>query len=271
MKRVKIAVWLLFVCSVAVFTAFTVRDFLKTKDQAPVIEAEQDTISVSIEATDEELCAGLRATDAEDGDLTDGILVTHISNFIDESTCNISYAVFDSQEQLGTYTRKVTYTDYRAPRFRLEEPLEVRMGGDVEILDNINAEDVFDGDISNRILVLSSTVNSSVAGRYEVNVQVSNSHGDVSELTLPVYVRDTTVNAPTIELTQALVYLSVGADFSAQTYLEPPKTTTTSNTPTVSISSEVDTSQPGTYVVTYSAQSREGNVGYAYLTVVVEG
>ena len=72
MKQIKIAVLALFVCSVAVFSVFTIRDFLETKDQLPVIEAEQDTISVPIDATDEQLCAGLRATDAEDGDLTDG-------------------------------------------------------------------------------------------------------------------------------------------------------------------------------------------------------
>ena len=268
MKQIKIAVLALFVCSVAVFSVFTIRDFLETKDQLPVIEAEQDTISVPIDATDEQLCAGLRATDAEDGDLTDGILVTNISNFVDDSTCNISYAVFDSQEQLGTYTRKVTSTDYKPPKFSVSDPLEVRMGGEVQILDKLSAEDVFDGDISNRILILSSTVNSAVAGLYDVTVQVSNSHGDVSELKLPVAVTDPSIGAPTITLTESLVYLKKGAAFDPESYIDEKKSSV--KTSYINVESTVNPAQPGTYVVTYSAQNTEGNIGHAYLTVVVE-
>ncbi|WP_394272908.1 immunoglobulin-like domain-containing protein [Butyricicoccus sp.] len=268
MKRVKIAVLTLFVCSAAVFSVFTIRDFLETKDQPPVIEAEQDTISVPIDATEEQLCTGLHAMDAEDGDLTDGIIVTNISNFVGDSTCNISYAVFDTQEQLGTYTRKVTYTNYQSPKFTVSELLEVRMGGEVQILDKLSAEDVFDGDISNRILILSSTVNSSVAGLYDVTVQVSNSHGDVSELKLPVSVRDTSIAAPTITLTESLVYLSRGAVFDPMTYIDENESSVFPSY--ISAESTVNTAQPGNYVVTYSAQNKEGNVGHAYLTVVVE-
>lgn len=268
MRRIKIAVLALFACSVAIFAVFAVRDFMEGNDQPPVIESTQDTISVPIDATDEQLCAGLTANDKEDGDLTGQILVTNVSNFISDCTCNISYAVFDSRGQTGSYTRKVTYTDYTPPKFAISEPLEIRMGGEVEILDKLEASDVFDGDISNRILILSSSVNTETAGLYNVTVQVSNSHGDVTELSLPVSVRDFSVSAPTIELTKTLVYLKKGAEFSAGSYIDTKKTT--ANVKTIGIESAVNTAEAGTYLVTYSAANQAGNIGNAYLTVVVE-
>lgn len=268
MKKIRIAVLALFVCSVAIFAVFAIRDFVKGNDQLPVIESTQDTISVSIDATDEQLCAGLTANDKEDGDLTGQILVTNISNFISDRTCNISYAVFDSREQLGSYTRKVVYTDYTPPHFSITKPLEIRLGGEVEILDKLEASDVFDGDISNRILILNSSINTATAGLYDVTVQVSNSHGDVAELTLPVAVCDYSVSAPTIGLTDTLVYLKKDAAFDAVSYIDTTETNVL--TTSISVESAVNTAQAGTYLVTYSAANKAGDIGKAYLTVVVE-
>lgn len=267
MKKIKIAVLALFAFSVAIFAVFTVRDAVSKADAMPVIESSKDTISVSIDASEKELCAGLTATDKEDGDITDQIMVTNISNFISDNTCNISYAVFDSSEQLGTYTRKVTYTDYMSPRFSIDGALQVTMGGDAELLSKLHAEDVFDGDISNRILILSSTVNTAAAGVYDVTVQVSNSRGDVSELVLPVYVRDNSVRAPEIILKKSLVYLEKGAEFDAESYVDTAESDV--NIGEIRVDSAVDMNQDGVYLVAYSAENAAGNIGNAYLTVVV--
>lgn len=173
------------------FIGMSVTDFVKIRKMArgfsemmdrcgldaPVISWEQDTVEVPIAATQEQLCAGLTETDPEDGDVTGQILVTNISNFVAERTRNISYAVFDSNEQLGEFTRKVVYTDYTSPQFSISEPLEIRMGDEVKILDKLEAKDVIDGDISNRILILNSDVNTATPGKYDVTVQVSNGCG----------------------------------------------------------------------------------------------
>lgn len=269
MKQIKIAVLALFVCSIVIFCVFTVRDAIASKNQAPVIEAEQNTISVSVDATEEQLCAGLRATDAEDGDLTDEIMVTDISNFIDTNTCNISYAVFDSQEKLGTYTRQVVFTDYQPPHFSIQGALEIPIGDQSPILNQINAQDVLDGDISNRILVVDSTVNTSAVGLYDITVQVSNSRGDIAELTLPVTVRSASGNEVSIVLEQSLLYLKTGADFDAKAYINEQMTSVQMSN--IEVQSEIDTTRPGVYRVTYSAQNTNGAMGRAYLTVVVEG
>lgn len=269
MKKIQIAVLALFACNVAIFAVFSVKDFIGDKNQPPVISCEQDTVEVPVAATQEQLCAGLTATDPEDGDVTGQIMVTNISNFVAERTCNISYAVFDSNEQLGEFTRKVVYTDYTSPQFSISEPLEIRMGGEVEILDKLEAKDVIDGDISNRILILNSDVNTATPGKYDVTVQVSNSRGDVAELVLPVAVRDYSVNAPDIVLTQTLVYLKKGETFDPQNYLDTEETQVSASA--VHVNSDVDTAQAGTYTVTYTAGDASGHTGTAYLTAVVEG
>ena len=92
MRRVRIAVVGLFLLSLIAFIAFNIVDRITEDRTPPTITCESDTISVTLnpeedeeseEVTDSDaaLYQGLTAEDNRDGDLTDLIRVSSMSNF----------------------------------------------------------------------------------------------------------------------------------------------------------------------------------------------
>lgn len=130
---------------------------------------------------------------------------------------------------------------------------------------------MLDGDISSSVRMTDSNISYSVAGDYEMDVEVTNSFGDLAEATLPVHIVEQYQQSLTIELTQNLIYLSVGDAFQPNDYVSA---VTASNGSHVDISSVttvngVDTSTPGCYEVQYNAVSA-GREGVTWLVVIVE-
>ena len=263
---------ILVVVFLAVAVVFTLQDLTGQNDAAhvpPVLSCDSETLDISVKADDSALLAGITATDAQDGDLTDRVLVSGVSRLIDDSTAKVSYVVFDSDDNMATLTRYVRYTDYRLPRFSLDEPLIYNAGEEIRLLDRLHAQDVIDGDITGAIRV-TYTDTSSDPGTRSLNVQVTNSMGDTAWLTLPVIIRENLDEQISVSLYSYLVYLEQGSRFSPSGYLEGASLNgATISRDNVTISGEVDTAVPGTYNVEYTCVygSRSGT---AILTVVVE-
>ena len=100
---------------------------------------------------------------------------------------------------------------------------------------------------------------------------MKNSLGDSTTLTLPVVEQRLSYSAPTITLTQALVYLKQGEEFDPKTYIASVVDSNENalDVNSVEIYSDVDTQIPGRYTVTYIAG--ETNRTYTVcLAVVVE-
>lgn len=270
MRILRIAVVLLFAVSVVLYTAVTVTDAMRRDDTRPVIESVLDTVELSVADEEQDLCIGLTAYDEKDGDLTDKIMVAKVSRLSEEHTCNVEYVVFDSDNNAATLTRTVHYTDYSAPRFSLTEPLVYRVGENVRFLSRIQATDVLEGDISDRIKLQSGTVSNFQAGAYPISLEVTNKLGDSSSVDLSVIITEDDPYGPKVELTEYLVYVPLGGSLKPRTYIyramdsEEDEVSATR----VGITGNVDTDTPGTYILTYSI-SDGGYVGYNYLTVVV--
>lgn len=110
---VSLAIWLI---STVVFN----RNMDKT---SPVITAESDQIQVSVADGDAALVEGLQASDNKDGNLTDQIIIGKRSKFVHKGISEVTFLVFDSSNNVGSYTRTVEYKDYRSPEFALSMPL----------------------------------------------------------------------------------------------------------------------------------------------------
>lgn len=274
MRKFQICIILLFVASIGLFGFTRVKLKMTTQNQSPVIalqEGEAEVLSISTSAEETDLLQGITATDPEDGDLTDEVMVERISPLTDDHTCEVTYAVFDSQGKSGAFTRTVKYSDYVSPKINLKEPLVCYIGRTAKILGNITATDCVDGDITGKIQVLTSTIDTSIEGTYSVTVQVKNSLGDSTTLTLPVVEQRLSYSAPTITLTKALVYLKQGEEFDPKTYIASVVDSNENalDVNSVEIYSDVDTQIPGTYTVTYI--TGETNQTYTVcLAVVVE-
>ena len=107
---------ILTVLSVALAVGYTVYERSQSSPGMPQISFDKSSIEAGVDASDEELLRGVTASDPEDGDITDSLIVEGISRMHDGSA-KVSYVAFDSQNHLARAERTVRFTDYRQPVF----------------------------------------------------------------------------------------------------------------------------------------------------------
>lgn len=272
MKFVKVFVIGFLVLSVGVFSASLVKQFFNYDSSKPVIVSEVKEIEIPCDYTREEIMQGLSAHDDKDGEITDQIRIGNTSRFIEPGVCDITYTVFDSNNQSASLTRRVRFTDYTSPSFRLSSPLVFEEGtiSSLDLLDYFSAYDMLDKKIQDGIVQTDSSVHYSTPGDYDVSVEVTNSKGDTSSLTLPVHVLSSGSINCEITLSEYLVYLNVGSSFDPASYVSSVvgQDGTALDASDLNITSNVNTSQAGVYEVCFDP-SPLGYSGLMYLSVVV--
>ena len=240
---------------------------------APEITIESEVLEVSVEAEETEYLSGVTAWDNHDGDLTDEVMVEHLSQLTGTNTVKVTYAVFDAAGNAATASRELCFSDYSGPRFSLSEPLRYALGRTVTLMDRMTAEDPTDGDITHKIRVTSHNLSNDIEGIYHISVQVTNSLGDTQVCQLPVIIADISALTPEITLTDYIVYLEKGAQFDPEQYLEAVTDPASENEPRLSrvkIQDPVDTEVPGTYDVVYSYTGSEEETQVILTVVVME-
>ena len=276
MRSIKIIVIVTFLIVSLAFSVLFCYDRFVVDHVAPKITCDGATLEVSVTGTDADLCRGLIATDDVDGDITDRIIVRRVSRLVGSNSAVANYAVFDSASNFYTFTRNIYYTDYCQPEYALSQPMIFNVNSVVTLEDRLTAHDVIDGDITSRIRVSATNISNEAEGEYPMTLQVTNSTGDTSALTLTVQIRNYTSRHPKIELRKYLAYAELGEevnieDFRSLIYKawenEGGKLI---NYNDVVISGKVDTSRAGSYDVKFSYINRE-NLSYSVtLTVVVQ-
>ncbi|MBR3972815.1 MAG: DUF5011 domain-containing protein [Oscillospiraceae bacterium] len=269
MRILKILLIILLAVVTLAYGTTEITSRLSGTNDTPVISCDSDTLEISVSADRQVLLESVTASDAQDGDLTSAIRISGISKFIDDATTKITYLVFDSDNNVGSLTRTIRYTDYVSPRISITEPLVYSSGENIVLLDRLLVEDCIDGDITDSVRV--STLNSSnETAVYSMDLRVTNSMDDTVQLTLPVVRYPDNAEHPEITLTSYLVYLEQGSSFSPRDYVSYVRTSDGIIGKTeVRVSGSVDTSVSGTYMVRYS-YIHNGVEGIALLTVVVE-
>mgnify|MGYP005760132361 FL=1 len=288
MRRLRVTIVLVFVLSVIAFIAYNVLARMVEDHTPPVITCDSDTVTVSVEDDDSALFQGMTAEDNRDGDLTDSIRVSSMSNFTEPGKRTANYAVFDSSNQVATYSRTVEYTDYTSPQIQLSEPLRFSMEQmeDINLAENMTVQDCLDGDISSQIrATFSDNAYISQAGNYEVTVQVSNSAGDTCSVPLTVTVTDSSDDEEMDKyypvLSQYIVYtnvgksvdlnsLVIGLERNGSEYLfEDDNSFLHGERGDVQVSGSVDYKTAGTYTVDYTFTTEDDVSATTKLAVVV--
>ena len=192
-----------------------------------------------------------------------------MSHFLEENTVRVKYVVFDSHNNSATLTRRVQYTDYTSPVFSLEKAPVYTVGSSFDLLNYVKVEDCLDGDISDHIRVISNMVNNFTPGNYPLILEVSNSCGDTSQITLWVHYVSKESSA-TVRLSQHIVYMQQGDSFDPSQWLlaVTDRNAKALDTSKVSVLGNLDMEKPGCYQLVYS--SDDGKLsGQTPLTVVV--
>lgn len=241
----------------------------------PVISMDEPIITVSVKDGNEALLAGVTAMDDRDGDVSTNVMVNNVSQLTGANTAQVSYTVFDSSDNMGTASRTVCYSDYTAPRFTLIRPLNFGIGETVSLVGRVVAQDALEGNVTGAIRVSNLTLNNSVEGIYHVTLRVTNRMGDISSVTLPIIVRNTMPESPVLTLREYLVYVPQDSEFDPQDYFKTLILNGTEDLQglygSLKVISNVDTSVPGCYEVSYSYTNSSGYSADAVLAVVVEG
>ena len=242
---------------------------LSGRDVAPKITCQSDSIQISVKDDPSALLEGLTASDEQDGNLTAKIRIQGISKLISDSTCKVSYIVFDRHGNMAQCTRMLTYTDYEKPHFSIDEPLVYTEKEEVALLDRITAHDCLDKNLTESVRVSSQVATSDPDVRM-VTLQVTNSLGDTARLQVPVVVHTGVVARPEVHLSSYLVYMNQGDQFNGRSFVREVTTPEgVADKSAVKIVGDVNTSVPGTYYV-YYRYPYGVTTGVSVLTVVVE-
>ncbi len=244
----------------------------------PQITMDSDELTLSVSDPESALLQGVTATDPQDGDVTDSLVVESVRGVVAEQEFTVTYAAFDNAGNVAKAQRTVHYSDYVSPKFQLTGALLFRSGTSPDIFSVLEAEDVVDGDLTDRIKATLTSGNQQISepGEYTVEFRVTNSLGDTSYFEAPIRVVAAEGAAAEVELTEYLVYVTKGDKFQPKEYLDTMK----AGSETVAlgrynadvfidVDSNVDTDTPGTYWVDYTITY--GNyTGQSRLIVVVE-
>ncbi len=294
MRRFRLLLLIFFLVVFAVFMASTIHEYMTSDSVAPVISAEEDVMHLSVDQDkDELLLHGMTALDNLDGDVSDSLVVVSKSKFIAKATRNVSYAAFDVNNNVGTYTRKLVYTDYHSPRFVINEPMRFAAGNSsYDYLRYVRAIDCLDGNISTQIKITfgETEATSDTVSTQKVNIQVTNSAGDTSTLSLTATFEDfDTYSKASPALTDYVIYVQPGERPNLRSYLggiwmagNTRQYSDLSFNPDRDITiddSKVNYSTPGAYIATYRLSRATPNAmgedyrvdfGTAQLIIVVE-
>ena len=269
----------------AVFFIYVWQEKLKGADNKPTIICPTDSLYVSVESLNDWsiLLSDVTALDVEDGDITDSLVVESISQFVEPRHCIVTYAAFDSANNVSKLTRHLFITDYTSPRFKLTGPLDFNYSSNFNPLSVVEAYDCVDGNISDRVkmALVNPSDDITSTGAHNVEFRVTNSMGDTSVLKAEIDVYDRTYTEtrtiPIIRLTDYLIYVEQYGYFDPMSYVSGitlggvQYTVEEYGADKLEIDrSDVDFSVPGLYRVIYKCDNRGDYVGCAVLMVVVE-
>lgn len=248
----------------------------RSKSEPPVITAVggKNESVVSCKVTDEELVKLVTARDSKDGDLSDKITVQRNMFFTSPGCASVIFAVCDSDNNVSKLNYSLKYSDYKPPEIRIINDLIVKRRSSVSLINHFSVEDCIDGDITNKLKVISADYNSSVAGEYTANCKVTNSYGDTRDMDVKILVTDEKFTAD-IALTEHSIYVPVGTTPDFASYISSVRNSEGYSYRTSDIAIDASGYNPneaGIYSVFYSIKSTDGD-GNAALTrifVIVE-
>ena len=227
LRKTRIFVVIFFIISVLLFGGYTLIRAVTVDRTLPIIEMDSDEVTISVKGGDAAILEGIKASDEKDGDITGNLFVESKSTFIEKGIFKATIAVADSDNHVTKVERKVTYSDYRSPQFTLTEPLKFLTTrenlDDLNIAESLRANDVVDGDISNKIKISSEySINGYTTGDSHMEFIVTNSMGDTSKLPVTVNIFSALEESglPEIILSNYLINTPVGAGADIEALIE---------------------------------------------------
>ncbi|MBD3391282.1 MAG: DUF5011 domain-containing protein [Chitinivibrionales bacterium] len=248
------------------------------EDLTPPVITLEGAATMQLSLGDQYVEPGATATDDVDGDLTGEILITGHVDATLTGEYTVTYTVSDFSGNEASETRTVTVTEESAgdatpPVITLagDNPMTIVLGNSYTE-PGATAVDNADGNLTAAIDI-SGEVNTSDTGTYTVRYTVSDAAGNTATKTRTVKV----VEEQALDVTDPVITLKGDNPMTLtvdDTYTEPGATATDdvegNLTVQIEISGTVNTSEEGSYTVTYTVSDAAGNTAERTRTVNVE-
>lgn len=270
MKKSNVIFVTAFSAVVVLFGIYFLIQLGKNKNANPILVVPEEPLTVSVKDGDDVLLKGIIASDPEDGDLSGQVIVEGLSSFGGDMSRTVTYAVCDSSGNVSKRTRQIFYSDYVPPRFSSSGQITIGAWSDAAVLKQISATDGAEGDISGRILIGDHAQIDSYTGLYSVDVEVKTRAGVTEKARLAVLLpMSISRYLPVITLDTYILYVKAGDDFDPDSHVTDVTYNSGNGTGRLTVNGTADTSVAGDYFIEYTAESSDGYVGRAYLTVCV--
>ena len=272
-KKNKIFLLLFFIINIAYVLFLVVTNIIEVdNNQQPVIKFDEEIITISVKDDEKELLRGVNAFDEEDGDLSNQVFIYSVGRFNENQERTVTYAVFDTNNQMVTAARKYKYYDYIPPKFSSKKPLTSLMssllsgGNGVSMM----ATSSVDGDITNKISMVQSESNGSITYQYSVTDSTGTSESlAISE---EISLKGLMMNV-SIELSDYIIYLEKGTVVDFRNYINDIKTSVGYQPKligSVQIETNYNASESGLYEVMFTLNRTNGDYGAVKMFVIVE-
>jgi hypothetical protein len=211
------------------------------------------------------ISVGVAATDAEDGVLTNDIVVDGPSDISELGDYTVTYSITDSDDNTASISVTMTVIEDNPPTLSGMIDITIYQGETYDLTDGITAIDDKDGDITSSI-VITESIDVDTAGLYTVNYAITDSSGNevTEEVTLTVL-----EDAAPVITGFADFSIDVGDTYDLETGVTVSDVVDGDLTTSLTIDDTVDNMAPGTYVVTYSVTDSYGNLTEETITVTV--
>ncbi|MFC7407031.1 immunoglobulin-like domain-containing protein [Georgenia alba] len=248
-------------------TATRVVTVTAAPNTAPALEGIVD--AEITEGDDFDPMAGVTATDAEDGDLTDQVEVTGEVDTTTPGEYELTYTVTDSDGSTVTATRVVTVTaaPNTPPVLEGIDATSVPAGEDFDPMAGVTATDEQDGDLTSEVTV-DGTVDTTTPGDYTLTYTVTDSGGSTVTATRVVTVTEAPNTPPVLDGVDATTVVE-GEDFDPMAGVTATDEQDGDLTDQVEVTGEVDTTTPGDYELTYTVTDSDGSTVTATRVVTV--
>ena len=207
------------------------------------------------------------AYDYEDGDITDTITITGYVNTKAVGAYPVTFSVTDSDGNTVSKEKIYYVRTNTNPVIRGADKVTIKVGSKFNPMAGVTAVDKEDGDITTAINSTGS-VNTTKAGTYVLQYSVTDSDGNLVQQKRYVVVRTNT--KPQIKGAKNQT-IRAGSKFDKIKGVSASDTEDGNLTSKIKITGTVNTTKPGSYVLTYSLADSDGNTVQVKRTITVQG
>ncbi|PFF88546.1 S-layer protein [Bacillus cereus] len=219
--------------------------------------------------------SGVSATDKEDGDLTSKVTVDGKVDTTKPGTYVLTYTVKDSKGHKVTAKQTVTVkekeeTKDEAPVLKVPSETTITEGDKFDPMKDVSSTDKEDGDITSEVKY-EGNVDTNTPGTYTITYTVKDSAGHLATQTQTITVKEKPAedNEPELTVPEETV-LTVGDQFDPMSEVSATDKEDGDLISKVTVDGKVDTTKPGTYVLTYTIKDSAGHLATQTQTVTVK-